>query len=158
MAKEIDAVCSFCGREKDDAEILIAGISGHICDVCVKEADTIVENESDKNVVEKLELELKKPVEIKAHIDDYVIGQEKAKRTLSVAVYNHYKRLLNPPTDDCEVELDKSNVILVGETGTGKTLRPGQRETGASFCMISMPTKKEAGKDAHQIFSFFLHI
>ena len=105
MAIEKDAVCSFCGREKDDVEILIAGISGHICDVCVKEADTIVEDESDKNVAEKLELELKKPVEIKAHIDDYVIGQEKAKRTLSVAVYNHYKRLLNPPTDDCEVEL-----------------------------------------------------
>ena len=81
MAKEIEAVCSFCGREKEDVEILIAGISGHICDVCVKEADTIVENESDKNVVEKFDLKLKKPVEINAHIDDYVIGQEKAKRT-----------------------------------------------------------------------------
>ena len=111
MAKEIDAVCSFCGREKENVEILIAGISGHICESCVKEADTIVQDESDKNVVEKLELKLKKPVEINAHIDEYVIGQEKAKRTLSVAVYNHYKRLLNPPTDDCEVAPQHSPVF-----------------------------------------------
>ncbi|MGY8887870.1 MAG: ClpX C4-type zinc finger protein, partial [Flavobacteriales bacterium] len=147
MAIEKDAVCSFCGREKDDVEILIAGISGHICDVCVKEADTIVEDESDKNVAEKLQLELKKPVEIKAHIDDYVIGQEKAKRTLSVAVYNHYKRLLNPPTDESEVELDKSNVILVGETGTGKTLlaKTIARMLDVPFCIADATVLTEAG-------------
>jgi len=121
MAVEKDAICSFCGRKKEDSEILIAGISGHICDVCVRQADAIVEEEVEKESAELLDLELKKPQEIKSHIDDYVIGQEEAKRTLSVAVYNHYKRLLNPHSADSEVELDKANVILVGETGTGKS-------------------------------------
>ncbi|HIG58640.1 MAG TPA: AAA family ATPase, partial [Flavobacteriales bacterium] len=147
MAVEKDAICSFCGRKKDDVEILIAGISGHICDVCVKQADNIVEEEGVNNLVEKLELELKKPVEIKSHIDDYVIGQEEAKRTLSVAVYNHYKRLLNPQSDDSEVELDKANVILVGETGTGKTLlaKTIARMLDVPFCIADATVLTEAG-------------
>ena len=147
MAVEKDAICSFCGRKKDDVEILIAGISGHICDVCVKQADSIVDEEGVNNLTEKLELELKKPVEIKSHIDDYVIGQEEAKRTLSVAVYNHYKRLLNPKSDDSEVELDKANVILVGETGTGKTLlaKTIARMLDVPFCIADATVLTEAG-------------
>ena len=147
MAVEKDAICSFCGKKKDDVEILIAGISGHICDVCVKQADNIVEEEGVNNLVKKLELELKKPVEIKSHIDDYVIGQEEAKRTLSVAVYNHYKRLLNPQSDDSEVELDKANVILVGETGTGKTLlaKTIARMLDVPFCIADATVLTEAG-------------
>lgn len=147
MAVEKDAICSFCGRKKVDVEILIAGISGHICDVCVKQADSIVDEEGVNNLTEKLELELKKPVEIKSHIDDYVIGQEEAKRTLSVAVYNHYKRLLNPKSDDSEVELDKANVILVGETGTGKTLlaKTIARMLDVPFCIADATVLTEAG-------------
>ena len=147
MAVEKDAICSFCGRKKDDVEILIAGISGHICDVCVKQADSIVDEEGVNNLTEKLELELKKPVEIKSHIDDDVIGQEEAKRTLSVAVYNHYKRLLNPKSDDSEVELDKANVILVGETGTGKTLlaKTIARMLDVPFCIADATVLTEAG-------------
>jgi ATP-dependent Clp protease ATP-binding subunit ClpX len=147
MAVEKDAICSFCGRKKDDVEILIAGISGHICDVCVKQADSIVDEEGVNNLTEKLELELKKPIEIKSHIDDYVIGQEEAKRTLSVAVYNHYKRLLNPKSDDSEVELDKANVILVGETGTGKTLlaKTIARMLDVPFCIADATVLTEAG-------------
>ena len=147
MAVEKDAICSFCGRKKDDVEILIAGISGHICDVCVKQADSIVDEEGVNNLAEKLELELKKPVEIKSHIDDYVIGQEEAKRTLSVAVYNHYKRLLNPKSEDSEVELDKANVILVGETGTGKTLlaKTIARMLDVPFCIADATVLTEAG-------------
>ncbi len=147
MAVEKDAICSFCGRKKEDSEILIAGISGHICDVCVRQADAIVEEEVEKESAELLDLELKKPQEIKSHIDDYVIGQEEAKRTLSVAVYNHYKRLLNPHSADSEVELDKANVILVGETGTGKTLlaKTIARMLDVPFCIADATVLTEAG-------------
>ena len=147
MAVEKDAICSFCGRKKEDSEILIAGISGHICDVCVRQADAIVEEEVEKESAELLDLELKKPQEIKSHIDDYVIGQEEAKRTLSVAVYNHYKRLLNPHSADSEVELDKANVILVGETGTGKTLlaKTIARMLDVPFCIAVATVLTEAG-------------
>ncbi|HHZ81155.1 MAG TPA: ATP-dependent Clp protease ATP-binding subunit ClpX [Flavobacteriales bacterium] len=147
MAVEKDAICSFCGRKKEDSEILIAGISGHICDVCVRQADAIVEEEVEKESAELLDLELKKPQEIKSHIDDYVIGQEEAKRTLSVAVYNHYKRLLNPHSADAEVELDKANVILVGETGTGKTLlaKTIARMLDVPFCIADATVLTEAG-------------
>ena len=120
-----DVRCSFCGRQKDEVDILIAGATGHICDRCVEQAEAIVlEEASTKGSKQSaLDFTLRRPSEIKAHLDDFVIGQEAAKRALSVAVYNHYKRLTHKNTEDeTEVELDKSNVILVGETGTGKTL------------------------------------
>jgi ATP-dependent Clp protease ATP-binding subunit ClpX len=139
--------CSFCGADKEEVDILIAGISGHICDRCVRQAEDIVDTESFPEPAEQLKLELKKPLEIKDHIDDYVIGQEEAKKTLSVAVYNHYKRLLNPPIKGSEVELDKANVILVGETGTGKTLlaKTIARMLDVPFCIADATVLTEAG-------------
>ncbi len=114
--------CSFCGREKKDANILIAGVSGHICDSCVEQAMQIVKEElHNGSDIDLNSLTLKKPKEIKEFIDQYVIGQEDAKKFLSVAVYNHYKRLLQKSDND-DVEIEKSNIIMVGETGTGKTL------------------------------------
>ena len=151
MAKGKDrkstAKCSFCGTDKEEVDILIAGISGHICDRCVRQAEDIVDTESFPEPAEQLKLELKKPLEIKDHIDDYVIGQEEAKKTLSVAVYNHYKRLLNPPIKGSEVELDKANVILVGETGTGKTLlaKTIARMLDVPFCIADATVLTEAG-------------
>ncbi|MRT91667.1 ATP-dependent Clp protease ATP-binding subunit ClpX [Ancylomarina sp. 16SWW S1-10-2] len=114
--------CSFCGRDKKDTNLLIAGISGHICDSCIEQAYAIVQEESKINSnLDLHELTLLKPMEIKAFLDQYVIGQDAAKKYLSVAVYNHYKRLLQED-DEEEIEIEKSNIILVGETGTGKTL------------------------------------
>ena len=112
--------CSFCGRSKDDVTVLIAGVTGHICDHCIEQAESIIREERVHDTG-SVSIDLKMPGEIKAHLDEYIIGQETAKKTISVAVYNHYKRLLNPAKVD-EVEIDKSNVIMLGETGTGKTL------------------------------------
>lgn len=115
--------CSFCGRQKDDVELLITGISGHICNFCIEQAHNIIEEESksDSSAFNLDKLDIKKPKEIKEFMDQYVIGQDNAKKVLSVAVYNHYKRLGQKPDKD-DVEIEKSNIILVGETGTGKTL------------------------------------
>lgn len=115
--------CSFCGREKDDVNLLIAGVSGHICDFCIEQAHGIIQEEtkSDGSAFNIDKLDLKKPKEIKEFLDQYVIGQNNAKKVLSVAVYNHYKRL-GQKIDKDDVEIEKSNIILVGETGTGKTL------------------------------------
>lgn len=115
--------CSFCGRPKDDVNLLIAGVSGHICDFCIEQAHSIIQEElkSDSGTFSIDKLEIKKPREIKEFLDQYVIGQDDAKKVLSVAVYNHYKRLGQKPDKD-DVEIEKSNIILVGETGTGKTL------------------------------------
>jgi ATP-dependent Clp protease ATP-binding subunit ClpX len=149
MPKKTTDSCSFCGKAKDDVEILIAGMSGHICEACVEQAGNIVEEEGGANESSpsELELELKKPSEIKDHIDAYVIGQESAKRTLSVAVYNHYKRLLNPQKPGDDVELDKSNVILVGETGSGKTLlaKTIAKMLDVPFCIADATVLTEAG-------------
>lgn len=122
MAKE-DLECSFCGRKKPETSLLIAGLDAHICDRCIEQAHGIVLEESKQEGHGELtsELILKKPQAIKSFLDGYVIGQEHTKKVLSVAVYNHYKRLLQPSTDD-DVEIQKSNIIMVGETGTGKTL------------------------------------
>jgi ATP-dependent Clp protease ATP-binding subunit ClpX len=115
--------CSFCGRKKQETNLLIAGIDAHICDDCIEQAYNIVAEEQKGRQKESIEeaFELRKPKDIKAFLDQYVIGQEKTKRVLSVAVYNHYKRLLKPTSKD-EIEIQKSNVMMVGQTGTGKTL------------------------------------
>ncbi|MGM0505338.1 MAG: ClpX C4-type zinc finger protein, partial [Bacteroidota bacterium] len=116
--------CSFCGRDKKDTNLLIAGLSGHICDRCIEQAHDIVQEElRKKGDFDVNQIELLKPKEIKVFLDQYVIGQEEAKKYLSVAVYNHYKRLMQEnQKDEEEIEIEKSNIVLVGETGTGKTL------------------------------------
>lgn len=122
MAKE-ELECSFCGRKKPETNLLIAGLDAHICDRCIEQAHGIVIEESKQEGASELssELKLRKPQAIKAFLDQYVIGQEHTKKVLSVAVYNHYKRLLQPASDE-DIEIQKSNIIMVGETGTGKTL------------------------------------
>ena len=138
--------CSFCGRDKSEVNILVAGMTGHICDLCVEQAGHIVDEEVGQIAANAPDLELKLPQDIKAHLDDYVIGQEKAKRFISVAVYNHYKRLLHPAKEG-EVEIEKSNVILIGETGTGKTLlaRTIARMLDVPFCIADATVLTEAG-------------
>ncbi|MGK4566941.1 ATP-dependent Clp protease ATP-binding subunit ClpX [Flavobacterium sp. 3HN19-14] len=122
MAKEV-LECSFCGRKKPETNLLIAGINAHICDRCIEQAHGIVMEELKSAGSAKLvgDLVLKKPKEIRAFLDQYVIGQDQTKKVMSVAVYNHYKRLMQQQLDD-EVEIEKSNIIMVGQTGTGKTL------------------------------------
>ena len=122
MAKE-ELECSFCGKKKADTNLLIAGIDAHICDRCIEQANGIVIEESKQNKDDDFssDVMLKKPKEIKAFLDDYIIGQEQTKKVMSVAVYNHYKRLLQTTTED-DIEIQKSNIIMVGQTGTGKTL------------------------------------
>ena len=116
-----DLNCSFCGRPKPETQLLIAGLDAHICDRCIIQAHGIVQEETAEEALNEVDLELKPPKEIKSFLDQYVIGQEASKRVLSVAVYNHYKRLMQVPSKE-EVEIQKSNVLLVGPTGTGKTL------------------------------------
>jgi len=113
--------CSFCGRSKSDTNLLIAGLDAHICDRCITQANGIIEEESNEKIEKKFDFELKKPKEIKCFLDQYVIGQENAKKVLSVAVYNHYKRIIHLGSKN-DLEIQKSNLLLVGETGTGKTL------------------------------------
>ena len=122
MSKEV-LECSFCGRKKIDTSLLIAGIDAHICDRCIEQAHGIIVEEGSQADDQDLskDVMLKKPKSIKAFLDDYVIGQEHTKRVMSVAVYNHYKRLLQPKTED-DIDIQKSNIIIVGQTGTGKTL------------------------------------
>jgi ATP-dependent Clp protease ATP-binding subunit ClpX len=122
MAKEV-LECSFCGRKKPETNLLIAGIDSHICDKCIEQAHGIVVEELKQtgNADLAADLILLKPKEIRAFLDDYVIGQDQTKKVMSVAVYNHYKRLMQKQLDD-EVEIEKSNILMVGQTGTGKTL------------------------------------
>ena len=122
MAKE-ELTCSFCGRKKPETNLLIAGLDAHICDRCIMQAHSIVMEETKEGDTNEFssDLMLRKPQDIKAFLDTYIIGQEFTKRVMSVAVYNHYKRLLQPPSDN-DIEIQKSNIIMVGQTGTGKTL------------------------------------
>ncbi len=139
--------CSFCGREKKDTNLLIAGISGHICDRCIEQAYSIVQEELGAHgEFDMGQIKLLKPTEIKSFLDLYVIGQEEAKKYISVAVYNHYKRLMQQDSKD-DVEIEKSNIVLVGETGTGKTLlaRTIARMLHVPFTIVDATVLTEAG-------------
>ena len=139
--------CSFCGREKKEVNLLIAGMEGHICDNCVEQAHAIVEEEFKKDQGFSTKgLKLLKPQEIKDFLDQYVIGQDQAKKILAVAVYNHYKRLDQPVSAD-ETEIEKSNILLVGETGTGKTLlaRTIAKMLHVPFTIVDATVLTEAG-------------
>ena len=147
MEKKELVKCSFCGKNKQDTDVLIAGITAHICDSCIEQAYNILDLEnSDQPTLDK-SARLIKPQEIKDHLDEYVIAQEQAKKVLSVAVYNHYKRLLQPDTNSEEVEIEKSNIILVGETGTGKTLlaKSIAKLLQVPFCIADATVLTEAG-------------
>lgn len=141
--------CSFCGRSKSEVNLLVAGIDGHICDQCIEQAHGIVlEEVAFKNGNLPIQpLALRNPKEIKKFLDEYIIGQDFAKKILSVAVFNHYKRILNPNKNDNEVEIDKSNVILVGETGSGKTLlaKTIARMLNVPFAIVDATVLTEAG-------------
>ena len=140
--------CSFCGRSKGEVGLLISGIDAHICEDCIQQGNEIILSESGAKPLKKKEVlfDLKKPRAIKALLDEYVIGQEKAKKTLCVAVYNHYKRL-SFESEKYDVELEKSNVLLIGETGTGKTLlaRTLAKCLDVPFCIADATVLTEAG-------------
>ncbi len=158
--------CSFCGRDKSEALILIAGIDGHICEVCVEQAEEIIQEElySGRRNESKEDFLLPDtitPVEIKKHLDQYVIGQGEAKKYLSVAVYNHYKRLRQPTNG--EVEIEKSNILFVGRTGTGKTLlaKTIARFLNVPFAIVDATVFTEAGyvgEDVESILSRLLQV
>lgn len=150
MSKNKEEHCSFCLRSRQEVNLLITGREGNICDYCVDEASRLVQTELAHKSKKNLEgsLKLLKPAEIKKHLDEYVIGQDEAKKVISVAVYNHYKRLLhNTSIGEDEVEIEKSNIILVGETGTGKTLlaRTIARMLNVPFCIADATVLTEAG-------------
>ncbi len=149
MAKKEELECSFCKRKKEETNLLIAGVDSHICDKCIEQAHGIVLEESiseKKNASN--DFLVKKPREIKDFLDQYIIGQDQAKKVMSVAVYNHYKRLLQPAsTDDDEIEIEKSNIVLVGETGTGKTLiaKTIAKMLDVPFAIVDATVLTEAG-------------
>lgn len=141
--------CSFCGRSKNEVNLLVAGLEGHICDQCIEQAHGIIQEEvvfKQKNGLLG-KLPVKSPKEIKQFLDEYIIGQDHAKKILSVAVFNHYKRILNPTQNENEVEIDKSNVVLVGETGSGKTLlaKTIARMLNVPFAIVDATVLTEAG-------------
>ena len=158
--------CSFCGRSEDDVNMLISGLSGYICDDCIKQAYNILETagavddpKKGKGGARKL-AEVPKPMDIKAYLDEYIIGQDEAKRSLAVAVYNHYKRL-QQPEDETGVEIEKSNIIMVGSTGTGKTLlaRTIAKLLDVPFTIVDATVFTEAGyvgEDVESILSRLL--
>jgi len=139
--------CSFCGREEKDVEILVRGVSGFICEACINQANDIISENKTSTTFDHAELVLKKPIEIKKFLDQYIIGQNDAKKFLSVAVYNHYKRILNGDTSEDEVEVEKSNIIMVGETGTGKTLlaKTISKFLHVPFAIVDATVMTEAG-------------
>lgn len=162
--------CSFCGRNRDEVKILIAGQDGHICENCVEHAREIIDQEltvkDDKNI-SAFKLTVKKPIEIKKFLDEYVIGQDDAKKVLAVAVYNHYKRLQQKNSDSSlnsnEVEIEKSNIVMVGETGTGKTLlaKSIARMLNVPFAIVDATVFTEAGyvgEDVESILTRLLQV
>jgi ATP-dependent Clp protease ATP-binding subunit ClpX len=158
--------CSFCGRNRDEVKILIAGQEGHICENCVEHAQEIIQQElmirEDSTGNSSFKLTVKKPIEIKRILDEYVIGQDDAKKVLSVAVYNHYKRLQQKVVEN-EVEIEKSNIIMVGETGTGKTLlaKTIARLLNVPFAIVDATVFTEAGyvgEDVESILTRLLQV
>ncbi|MEP7230646.1 MAG: ATP-dependent Clp protease ATP-binding subunit ClpX [Ginsengibacter sp.] len=166
MAKQQTLHCSFCGRNRDEVKILIAGQEGHICENCVEHAQEIITQEifptPEKNAhPSNYKLSVKKPIELKKFLDEYVIGQDDAKKVLAVAVYNHYKRL-NQKVDS-DIEIEKSNIIMVGETGTGKTLlaKTIARILNVPFAIVDATVFTEAGyvgEDVESILSRLLQV
>jgi ATP-dependent Clp protease ATP-binding subunit ClpX len=158
--------CSFCGRSRDEVKILIAGQEGHICENCVEHAQEIIQQEliirEDNAPASQFKLTVKKPIEIKRFLDEYVIGQDEAKKVLAVAVYNHYKRL-QQKVADTEVEIEKSNIIMVGETGTGKTLlaKTIAKLLNVPFAIVDATVFTEAGyvgEDVESILTRLLQV
>ena len=150
MAKDTTLRCSMCGRDKKEAKILIAGVNGHICDNCINQAYNLIKEETIGEQKQQLQqaLNLLKPLAIKEKLDEYVIGQDDAKKVLAVAVYNHFKRIAHVAKNNKEeIEIDKSNLILVGETGTGKTLLARTIATmlNVPFCIADATVLTEAG-------------
>lgn len=157
--------CSFCGKKRNEVELLISGNEGFICENCIEQAHAIIkENISGSSFLAAESMaELKKPKEIKTYLDQYVIGQDQAKKQLSIAVYNHYKRLLHAQDEKREVEIEKSNIIMIGETGTGKTLlaKTIARELNVPFCIVDATILTEAGyvgEDVESILSRLLMV
>lgn len=157
--------CSFCGSKRSEVAILVSGQNGYICEQCIEQAHSIVTEsikETGFSAAEHLD-ELKKPKEIKSFLDQYVIGQDQAKKQLSIAVYNHYKRLLHAKNKKREIEIEKSNIIMIGETGTGKTLlaKTIARELNVPFCIVDATVLTEAGyvgEDVESILSRLLMV
>ena len=163
MSENDKVVCSFCGKNKQDTNILIAGTSAHICDECIEQAHDIVKEDSISETTRLKDFTLLKPKEIKAHLDDFVIGQDDAKKVISVAVYNHYKRILQPDTTEDDIEIEKSNIIMVGRTGTGKTLlaRSIAKLLKVPFCIADATVLTEAGyvgEDVENILTRLLQV
>ena len=151
--------CSFCGRDEDEVPVLLNGLNGFICSDCVKQAQIVLDEITPKNKKSKLKnFSNIKPVDIKKHLDEYVIGQDEAKKSLAVAVYNHYKRI-SQPTDN-EVDIEKSNIILVGETGTGKTLlaKTIAKFLEVPFAIVDATVLTEAGYVGEDIESLLVRL
>ena len=147
MSESNNVVCSFCGKDKQDTNILIAGSLAHICDSCIEQAHQIVKEDSEKKDSLDNNFTLLKPKQIKSYLDDFVIGQDVAKKVISVAVYNHYKRILYAENQENDIDIEKSNIIMVGRTGTGKTLiaRTIAKLLKVPFCIADATVLTEAG-------------